>query len=118
MPFHKVVNNEVFGSISRHSLPITRDSGEDITIVLEESVKQEEFTGETSAVDSFNKVRVVGKCCNIKVQVADRTFVRKAMTQPGADLSWMVCPSISFSEVEEMLFLTEKMRQWKKSSFA
>ena len=113
MPMNKIVplkHNELFGSIGGHSLPITCDSGADITVVPEECVRAEEFTGETCTVDTFNKVKAVGKQCNIEVQVEDRVFVREAVIQPGADLSWTVCVSVSFSEIEELQFRTEQMK--------
>ena len=103
--------NELFGSIGGHSLPITCDSGADITVIPEECVKPEEFTGKSCTVDTFNKVKAVGKLCNIQVQVEDRIFVREAVTQPGADLSWTACLSISFSESEELRFITEMMKK-------
>ena len=90
IPMNKIVplkHNELFGSIGGHSLPITCDSGADITVVPEECVRAEKLTGETCTLDTFNKVKAVGKRCNIKVQVEDRVFVREDVTQPGADLS-------------------------------
>ena len=101
--------NELFGSIRGHYLPITCNSGADITVVPEECVKPEQFTGESCTVDTFNKVKAVGKLCNVQVQMEDRIFVRQAVTQPGADLSWTACLSISLSESEEHKFITKMM---------
>ena len=56
----------------------------DITVVPEECVRSDEFTGDTCTVDTFNKVKVIGKRCNVRVQVEDRVFVWEAVTQPGA----------------------------------
>ena len=42
-------------------MPITCDSGADITVVPDECVRQDQFTGGTCEVDSFNKVRSSGK---------------------------------------------------------
>ena len=38
-------------------------------------------------MNTFNKVRMVGKKCCVQVQIGDRTFAREAVTQPGEDLS-------------------------------
>ena len=93
--------NELFESIGGHSLPITCDSG---AVVPEECVREEEFTGETCTIDSFNNVKAVWKKCHVRVQVEDRVFVRKAVTQPGADQSWTACLSISFSDLDKLHF--------------
>ena len=104
-------HNELFGSVGGHSLPITCDSGTDVTVVPKECVRDEEFTGESCTLDTFNKVKTVGRKCNVQIQVEDRIFVRKAVTQPGADLSWTACLSVSFSNLDELQFITEQMRK-------
>ena len=86
IPVDRVVplkHNEVLGSIAGHRLPITCDSGADITVVPEECVDSDQFTGETCAVAAFNKIKTVGKLCDIQVQVGDHVFKRRAVTQPG-----------------------------------
>ena len=50
IPINKVVplkQNEVFGTIEGHVLPITCDSGADITVVPEECISDSQFTGES-----------------------------------------------------------------------
>ena len=66
--------NELFGSIGGHSLPITCDSGANITEVPEECIREEEFTGEQCTIDTFNKVKVTGRKCKILVRIQDRIF--------------------------------------------
>ena len=80
-------HNEVFGSRAGHRLPITCHSGADITVVPEECVDSDHFTGETCAVAAFNKIKTVGKLCDIQVQVGDHVFKRRAVTQPGEAIS-------------------------------
>ena len=114
IPRNRVIplkHNELFVSIRGHSLPITCDSGADVTVVPEECVRDEEFTGESCTLDTFNKVKTVGRKCNVQIQVEDRIFVREAVTQPGADLSWTACLSVSFSNLDELQFITEQMRK-------
>ena len=111
IPRNRVVplkHNELFGSVGGHSLPITCDSGADITVVPEECVREEECTGESCTID---KVKTVCRKCNVRVQAEDRVFVREAVTQPGVDLSWTACLSISFSNLDELHFITEQMRK-------
>ena len=78
-------HNELFGNIGGHTLPITCNSGADITVVPEDCVGSEQFTGDTCTVDTINKVRNVGKNCSVRVQVGDRVFEREAVTQPRDD---------------------------------
>ena len=47
----------------------------------------------------------------MNVQVEYRIFVREAVTQPGEDLSWTACLSTSFSEVDELQFITDHMKK-------
>ena len=113
IPSNKIVplkENELFGSVGGHCMPITCNSGADITVVPEEYVRQDQFTGGTCEVDSFNKVRSSGKRCSIIVNIAGREFQRQAVTQPGDDLSWTVCLSLSFSKTDEMAFISQQMR--------
>ena len=50
-------------------------------------MREEEFTGKSCTIDTFNKVKTIARKCNVQVQVEDRVFVREAVTQLGADLS-------------------------------
>ena len=112
IPSSKIValrDNELFGSIGNHCMPITCDSGADITVVPEECVESEQFTGGTCEVNSFNKVRSTGRLCNIIVSIAGRQFHRKAVTQPGKDLAWTVCLSVPYSNKIEREFISGQM---------
>ena len=87
---------------------ITCDSGADITVVPEECVDIDQFTGGTCEVDSFNKVRSTGKLCNIVVSIAGRSFYRKAVTQPGKDSDQM---DAKFAmEEEQTCYLPAEMK--------
>ena len=81
IPFSKVVSlkdNELFGCVGGHSMPVTCDSGADITVVPEECVTEEQFSGNLCEVHR----------CNIVVNIAGRDFHREAVTQPGQDQAW------------------------------
>ena len=65
-------DNELFGSIGNHRMPITCDSGADITVVPEECVNSDQFIGATCEVYSFNKVRSTGKLCNVTITISNR----------------------------------------------
>ena len=71
-------------------MPVTCDSEADITVVPEECICEDQFTGGTCEEDSFNKARSQGKKCSVTVTIAGRDFHRQAVTQPGRDLAWTV----------------------------
>ena len=102
-------DNELFGSVGDHRLPITCGSGADISVVPEECVLPEQLMGSTCQVDSFNKIRSTGKLCNITITINGRPFQRKALTQPGSDLTWTACLSLPFANREERDSITQQM---------
>ena len=119
IPSDKVVElkqNELFGAVGKHRLPITCDTGADVTLVPEECVTKEQLTGDTCEVRAFNKSKFVGKVCNIDVTVHGKVFHRKAVTQPGESLAWTVCLNLPYSEQSDLLFILEEMK--KKASLS
>ena len=112
IPSEKIVplrENELFDSVGSHRMPITCDSGADISVVPEDSVTAEKFTGTTCQVDSFNKVRSTGKLSNITITIDGTIFKRKAVTQPGKDLAWTACLSVHYSNKDEKDFIAQPM---------
>ena len=83
-------------------------SGADITVVLEEFVKPDQFTEGSCEINSFKKVKVTGKRRSVVVNIARREFQRQTVTQAGDNLSWTVCLSLSFFKVE-MEFISRQM---------
>ena len=64
IPSNKVVplkNNELFGSVGAHRMPVTCDSAADISVVPEKCVEPHQFMGTTCDIDSFNRQRSTGK---------------------------------------------------------
>ena len=97
IPAEKVVplaRNEVFGSMGKYRLPITCDTGAQVTLVPEECVEPSQFTGETSVLATANDTKFEGKRCEIDVTIDGKVFHRNAVTQPGKLLCWTVCLSI------------------------
>ena len=46
-------HNEVFGAVGPHRMPVTLDTGAEITVVSEEAVEPSQFTGDTCELHSF-----------------------------------------------------------------
>ena len=112
IPFDKIVpllDNELFKSVGNHRMPITCDSGADITVIPEECVEGDQFTGGTCEVDSFNKVHSTGRLCNVTISIAGRQFQRKAVAQPGNDLAWTVCLSMPYSNKSDRELISQQM---------
>ena len=64
IPVDKVVPlrwNEVFGAIGSHRLPITCDTGAEVTIVPAECVGPHQLTGESCELAAFNQTKSQGK---------------------------------------------------------
>ena len=111
IPSDKVVQlrgNDLVGTIGVHKLPITCDSGADVTFV-----DPKQLTGGTRDIKCFGNSVYKGKVCNIVMDIHGRTFSREAVTQPGEVLKWTACLSMSFDNIEETDFLLEKIRSKK-----
>ena len=117
IPSDKLVplrHNELFGSVGCHRLPATCNTGAEVSVVPEECVSPEEFTGKTCQVDSFNRVRSTGRECNVTITIQGRKFPRRAVTQPEKDLTLTACLKLSLSDMEEILFIAEQMKDKSK----
>ena len=75
--------NEVFGSVGPHRMPVTCDTGAEITVVPAECVEPHQKTGEKCVLRSFNDAKITGECCTVDITVGDSIFRKKAVTQPG-----------------------------------
>ena len=101
--------NEVFGAVGPYRMPITLDTGADITVVPEESVEQDQFTGETCELRSFNDGKSRGKKCLVQVMVGGHRLTREAVTQPGDSLGWSVCLRLNLADKEDRTILLEQV---------
>ena len=102
-------HNEVFGSVGPHRMPVTLDTGAEITVVPEEAVDPSQFTGDTCELRSFNNTKSEGRKCVVQVSAGKQTFTKEAVTQPGKSLGWSVCLSLDLSDAKEREFLMEQM---------
>ena len=96
---------EVLATISGQAIPVTIDSGAEITIVPEKCVHDPEYTGEVATVDAYNHTKSVGKWCNVSITVGERQFVSKAVAQPGEKISWTGLLSFDLHDKEERAYL-------------
>ena len=112
IPANKVVplaRNEVFGSMGKHRLPITCDTGAQVTLVPEECVEPTQFMRETCVLATVNDTKFEGKRCEVDITIDNKVFHRKAVTQPGKLLHWTVCLSIDMGDRQEGLFVLDQM---------
>ena len=103
--------NEVFGAIGGYCLPVTCDTGAEVTVVPAECVSPHQLTGQVCELKAFNETKSIGQWCNVEIVVGDTMFSRKAVTQPGATLGWSACLSLDMADEREGQFLLEKMRE-------
>ena len=114
IPEDKIVSlrrNEVFGSVGPHRMPITCDTGADVTVVPDKCVEPHQRTGEFCELKAFNDSKSTGEWCMVDITVDDITFQKKAVTQLGESLGWLVCLSLDMADPTEGQFLLEKMQQ-------
>ena len=103
--------NEIFGAVGPHRMPVTCDTGAEVTVVPEECVEPHQKTGESCVLRSFNDTKTTGECCVVTITVGKSTFTKKAVTQPGVDLGWSVCLSLDMTDPEESQFLLREMQR-------
>ena len=101
--------NEVFGAVGPYRIPITLDTGADITVVPEEAVEQDQFTGETCELRSFNDGKSRGRKCVVKVTVGEHKLTREAVTQPGNSLGWSVCLRVNLADSGDRSILLDQI---------
>ena len=89
--------NEIFGAVGPHRMPITCDTGANITVVPDECVEPHQRTGEVCELKSFNNCKSTGEWCQVEITAGDVTFSKKAVTQPGDSLGLSVCLSLDNS---------------------
>jgi len=101
--------NELFGQVGPYGMPITCDSGAQVSVVPEECVREEEFTGETQLLEDFHTGRVTGRVCQVTFTIAGRPFKKRAVTQPGELLRWTPCMAVPLNPREEMDFVLNQI---------
>ena len=104
-------DNELIGRVEDHTMPIMVDSGAEISVVPEECVGVDQFTGETCTANAFNSSEVTGKKCNVTVDVGGRVFNRTAMTLPGADISWTAILSFRITDDADREHLVNQLKR-------
>ena len=101
--------NEVFGAISLHRMPITMDTGAEVTVVPEEAVPPKQFSGDTRVLKSFNNAESSGRVCLVNVTIGDTILQKEAVTQPGASLGWSACLSLNLADEGERQILIQQI---------
>ena len=102
-------SNEVFGAVGPHRMPITIDTGAEVTVVPAEAVEKSQLTGEVKTLRSFNNGESEGKVCIVTITIDDQVFEKQAVTQPGESLGWSVCLSLDLTDREERCFMTKQI---------
>ena len=102
-------SNEIFGEVGPHRMPITLDTGAEITVVPVEAVEPHQLTGETKTLRSFNNGESKGQVCTVDISLGGQVFRKQAVTQPGEALGWSVCMCLDLTDPKEREFLTKQI---------
>ena len=84
----KLAENDVMASVNKHLLPMTLDSGAEISIVPQEFVEPSNFTGESL---KFKGILVKGewieaKVAKVPITIGLEYFQERVLAVPGEDL--------------------------------
>ena len=101
--------NEVFGAIGPHRMPITLDTGAEVTVVPEETVLPHQFTGENKVLKAFNNIESSGKVCIVTISLDENSIQKEAVTQPGSSLGWSACLSLNLADEKERDILMQQI---------
>ena len=106
--------NEVMGEMMEVPVPITLDSGAQVTVVPEEAVKQCQFTGQTTKFNGIIEGDHSGKLANVVIQIGSDSFARTAVAVPGKDISWTAAMSFDMTDIEELQRLHHHLNSTKQ----
>ena len=96
--------------VSKIQVPTTIDSGSDRTVIPEEMVLPEQFTG---AVESFNGVAqrmLQAKVANVTFSIAGVKYQREALALPGEQVFWTAALSFDVCDPRETQHLFGQLR--------
>ena len=107
--------NDVMSHITDKRVPMTFDTGAQISLVPIELVRKEEFTGEMLKFKGISKDGnwSEGKVANVTFTVENDKFCSRALALPGESIDWMAVLSVDISDEEltsKMLRLIRKKR--------
>ena len=94
--------NEVMADVSGTVIPVTVDSGAQMTVVPLEVVKDHEFTGETTTFNGTIDGEYTGQLADITLKMGSELFHRKAVAIPGHKIAWTAAMSVDMMDMEEL----------------
>ena len=117
IPENKIVHlarNDVMSEIAGKRVPLTFDTGAQISLVPNELVSEEEFTGEVSKFKGINSKREwsEGRVAKITFTVGADKFISKAVALPGESIDWTAILSVDVADED----LTAKMLKHIRNS--
>ena len=107
-------SNEVMGQMAGILLPITLDSGAQVTVVPEEVVQVSEFTGESTKFKGIIQGEHMGRLANVIIQIGAEKFPRQEVAVPGKDISWMAAMSFDMGDLDELQFLHHHLHKTRQ----
>jgi len=84
----RLQEEEIFGTINNCDLPVTIDTGAQISIIPIECVKESQMMGRKMSVRSFQGSVVEGEACIVCFEFDGRSFEREGVAVPGETINW------------------------------
>ena len=86
----RLADNDIMATLGGVRLPMTFDSGAQISVVPIELVRSDEMTGETTNYRGAftNNEWLVGIVANVSIKVGDELFRSRAIAAPGEQMEW------------------------------
>ena len=99
-----LANNDVMAIVGGVRIPMTFDTGAQISLVPIELVRPDEFTGETLRFKGVLSKQSwsEGKVATVTMSVGNQLFQSRALALPGEELDWTALLSVNISDREKM----------------
>jgi len=112
----RLADNDIMANLGGKRIPMTFDSGAQISVVPIELVKPEELTGETSKCKgAFTKNEwSEGKVANVTFQVGADLFQTRALSVPGEEMEWTAILRVDISDMDMLTKINKITKEKEK----
>ena len=116
IPENKIVRlaqNDVMSEIAGKKVPLTFDTGAQISLVPNELVSEEEFTGKVSKFKGINSKGEwsEGRVAKVTFTVGADKFVSKAVALPGESIDWTAVLSVDVADEDLIAKMLKHIRK-------
>jgi len=102
-----IQRDELYGEVNGWGMPITIDSGAQISVVPLECVEPEQFMGRKMMVRGFQGALEEGEACIVSFDFNGRMFEKESVGIAGDKINWTPCFGVSYRELEVISYLDQ-----------